>query len=223
MNNYIAPTKKYSGPISIVIYGSAPQNRMSSFGPKSLFKIKNRTILDYQVEAINNFFTNYELFICAAHDIHKMINHGFKIVENQTGTNECEDIRLALNLCSHKNILLIDQAAIFKSLKYRYHQSFIVCGEGKEEVSVNQNDQVACLSFNDNPIKWKGVTFIHNKDFNILKSCLDTGNYKNNFLFELINILIELNVDFSAEKGNGTIITTPKELKEANESINSII
>lgn len=213
--SHIAPTRKTSSNISVILYGSHPQERMTSFGPKCLFKIKNQTILEKQLQVINHNISKPEIWLCANFQLEKLINKGHKIIENQLLSNECEDIRLALNVASHKNILLIDQGAIIDTLHYRYNDSFIVIGNGDEEdISVNINKKVEMLTFNDNDLKWKGITFISEKDYPLFKSCLDTKNYKDKFLFELLNNLIDLKMELNFQQGNGTIITNPKKLRE---------
>src|SRR5690606_25431532 len=151
---------KRNADISVILYGSHSIPRMTSFGPKSLFEVGGLSLLNRQILTLNDSLGKYELFICSQFELEKFLNRGYKIVENQlVESNDCEDIRLALNLCSYKNVLLIDQACLLlDKVTSKFQQSFVGIGKGSEEISVNFDKKVEAFSFGGSDLKWKGIT-----------------------------------------------------------------
>lgn len=214
----VTTTRKSPVPkISIVIYGSQPIDRMSSFGPRNLFRIGKNKLIDIQLDILNKHFSNPEILICSGFEQYKLI--GYRLIENQVESNECEDIRLAFNLVSNKSVLLIDGSTLFsaKDITSKYDESFILAGE-EGLLSVNSNQYLECITYNENSLKWKHISFIGERDFFKLKQLLDTRNYKNKFLFELLNDSIDKNIRYKVNIASNTlVIYSPKELRKLNE------
>ena len=226
-NNFITEAKRKDLNTTIILYGSNCNIRMTSFPPKPLLNINKKKLIDFQLSIINNSFIKNEIILCGGFKFDSLVNGNYKLIENQLfdKNNECDDIRLAANIAKYKNILLIDQSTFFNknTLKSIYDNSFIICSEDKNDyVGVNhENDLLTSLYYNDNKLKWKNISFIHEKNFKDFKKLLDSKNYTNKFLFELLNDMAGSNKINIFKKDNITTIYSPKELRELNENFNT--
>lgn len=222
-NQFTAPIKKQSLPISIVLYGSHDINLMQSYPHKLYLEYKSVKIIDRILNEISGRFANYELLVCGGAKFDSIINK-FTIIENVNfdTTGPCEDIRLALNLVQNKNVLLLNQATWFEelSLKLTYNHSFVLSTNDtdKHYVSINTEEkQVHSFSYNSNDLKWKDIVFIHNKDFDYYKSILDSRLFTKKLLFESLNKFVENRVMTNIQTDKEIVtINSPKHYRKLN-------
>jgi choline kinase len=108
----ISPKKdryeKKSELISVVLLSENHGYRMKSYGPISLVKIGEKTLIEHQLNAISSAFINFEIVLCAGFEASKIYSFirkqwgpsiRIRIVENQVyhHSNCCESIRLCIN------------------------------------------------------------------------------------------------------------------------------
>ena len=120
--------------MAVVILSAGIGNRIKSNEPRSLIKIGNKTLLEHQIDLINNNFEKHEIIGVFGYEIEKIIRkiHGkIRVVENQIyeNTNNSESLRLAVNNTNKKNIMffhgdLYFNDAMFKSIDFK--KSFLI-------------------------------------------------------------------------------------------------
>ena len=102
--------KKESDNIGFAILSAGLGARIKTYEPRSLIKINGKTLIERQVSAINNNFSNAEIigvFGPGVDKISKTMLGKIRIVENQNyeSTNNSESLRLAINNCLTKSIM----------------------------------------------------------------------------------------------------------------------
>ena len=121
--------KKKSAPknhlVSVVLLSENYGYRMKSCGPISLVKVGNQTLLEHQLEAINQSFTNYEIILCTGFETEKVLNFievkcpqaPIRVVENQIYkvTNCCESTRISLNNISNDCVVVCNGELMLSS------------------------------------------------------------------------------------------------------------
>jgi len=93
--------------MAIIILSAGIGARIKSNEPRSLIKIGNKTLVEHQIDTINNTIDNQEIigvFGYAIEKIIKKIAGKLRVVENQVyqETNNSESLRLAVNNTSKK-------------------------------------------------------------------------------------------------------------------------
>ena len=219
--------------MAVVILSAGIGNRIKSNEPRSLIKIGNKTLLEHQIDLINNNFEKHEIIGVFGYEIEKIIRkiHGkIRVVENQIyeNTNNSESLRLAVNNTNKKNIMffhgdLYFNDAIFKNIDFR--KSFLVVDtkemmKQKENGITINNNKAAILSYGL-PTKWCQIAFMTGKELKILKNILHKlqGSNKKMLSFEIINKMISMGASFECyEPDNMSIIEIDciKDIKNEN-------
>jgi CTP:phosphocholine cytidylyltransferase-like protein len=225
-------TQQSSDGLSIIITGSAKPHRMSSFGPKPLFTVNNMALIDYILPILSNAFPKAEIVLTVGYEADKLIKKFsglINIVENQLfeTTNLVEEIRLAINTTVNKKILILDSDILFdKNLfnKVKFDQSFILVDEeqlSEDEVGVIiSENNVTNFSFGLQT-KWCGISYLAEKESNILRNIVNDRKNSTLYLFEAFNTLINRGGKFhpiTVENSKINKINSAKELR--NENIN---
>ena len=96
--------------IAVIILSAGVGNRIKSNEPRSLIKIGGKTLIEHQINFVENNIEDAEtigVFGYSADKIIKKIAGKIRIVENQIfdKTNNSESLRLAVNNTNKKNIL----------------------------------------------------------------------------------------------------------------------
>lgn len=243
VRNFITSPKslegeRRDGKVSFVLLAENHGYRMKSYGPISLVKIGNKTLIEHQIDAIRSSFIDFELIICAGFETGKIYNFvkkqfgqsvKIRIVENQVyyHSNCCESTRLCLNNVMNSNIVLCGggvlltpdylKALNLKTCSTLYQESRENDGFG---IGVIENeDRLQNLSLAVSDKIWTELTYLTGE--NIIQSfynVVSNPEYKNKFLFEALN-------QWSGRKQIKTIenqgspivkINTIKTLKEVN-------
>jgi len=196
--------------ISIVLLSENYGYRMKSYGPMSLLKIENTSLIEKQINVIKSYFINYEIILCCGFETKKTVdfiktkfaNENIRIIENQiySNSNSCESARLCLNnTMNHKVLLLhgdlILSTGMFKQLDFRKN-SILVQDENRYKnfiVSAIQNeDKLNNLCLGGKNDFWTDCLYLHDNDsVNRLSSIINNPDYKNKFLFEALNDLVK--------------------------------
>lgn len=182
---------------------------MRSYGPTSLINLRNKYLIDLQIESVKKVFTNCEIIICIGFDgdkVSKYIRNKYKdlnirIVENQifNTCNSCESLRLGINNTLNTNILILDGGLLFdkKTLKLidQNNNCAIVEKSPSEnlEVGINVNVDRQAQHFSFGGYKtWSEIIYL--KDFDTiecLRKFLNNVDSKKKFVFEGINDLLK--------------------------------
>ena len=219
--------------MAVVILSAGIGNRIKSNEPRSLIKIGNKTLLEHQIDLINNNFEKHEIIGVFGYEIEKIIRkiHGkIRVVENQIyeNTNNSESLRLAVNNTNKKNIMffhgdLYFNDAIFKNIDFR--KSFLVVDTKEmmkqKEIGITINNNKAAILSYGLPTKWCQIAFMTGKELKILKNILHKlqGSNKKMLSFEIINKMISMGASFECyEPDNMSIIEIDciKDIKNEN-------
>lgn len=183
--------------------------RMKSYGPISLIKIADKTLLEYQVEAISSVFINYEIILCSGFETSKVyhfIQSNFpastpiRIVENQVyyHSNCCEGLRLCMNNTNNDKIVICGGGVILttdylKTLDMK--RSSILYQPGNK----TSNFEVGVISNSDSRLEgltlaikediWTELLYINGESaIKSFYNVVSKPELKNKFLFEAINL-----------------------------------
>lgn len=192
--------------ICFILYGSRFNINMKSFGPKQFYRnYYQHSLLSIQIQSILDSYPSAEIILVIGQEADKIIrvkDNRLRIIENQLhqNSNECEDIRLALNNTSYDRIVLINSDLYFN--KYAIQNLIspcLICDSrnqlNKYELGVNiQNDYVVSIDF-QKEIKWCNIVYLENDSLRRFKNLCNRNNYKL-FLFEILNQVIFQDVKF---------------------------
>ena len=219
--------------MTIIILSAGIGGRIKSNEPRSLIKIGTKTLIEHQIDVINNNIDNLEIigvFGYAIEKIIKKISGKLRVVENQVynETNNSESLRLAVNNTNKKNILFFHGDLYFNDKvlsNLNFKKSFLLVDNkgmiNPKEIGVTiQNNKATMLSYGL-PTKWCQLAFITGKELKILKNILYKlqGSQKKLLSFEIINKMISMGANFECyEPKDMSIIEIDciKDLKNEN-------
>lgn len=200
----------YSGLVTFILISDLPGYRMKSYGPAPLLNIKKRKLIDYQIKAITESFSNPEIVLCVGFEsdkINKYVRQSYpdlniRMVENQlfNQTNSCESLRLCLNNTNNDKIFVIDGNVLFKKNTIALHDinqpSICIEKENKEcfdiGVNIDEYESAAHFSFGANR-DWSEIVYLNNKhSIETLRKIISMDNFKRKFVFEALNELIKI-------------------------------
>lgn len=193
--------------VSIILLSENHGYRMKSYGPISLVKVNDKTLLEHQIDAIQAAFVNFEVILCAGFETSKIYNfvkktYGpscrIRIVENQVyyHSNCCESIRLCMNNVMTEKIVVCGGGVLLtpnylqnldlkkSSLLYQEAQKnsnfevgVIGQGKGLESLSLAVKDK-----------SWTEILFLSGeKNIQSFYNVVSKPEFKTKFFFEAIN------------------------------------
>ena len=207
---------KNSGPKtefgSVILFSENHGYRMKSYGPIPLVKIKGRSLLERQVEAIKSTFHNFEIIVCSGFETERTVNFikenfsdiNIRVVENQVhyNSNCCESARLCINNTMNNKIVFcgggvlltpghLDMIDLNKSMLIYQEQQ----NDANFEVGVVFNkNKLEGLSVGVKNQYWTELLYLSNKkQIKALYAILSNPEYKNRFIFEAVNELASKN------------------------------
>jgi hypothetical protein len=182
---------------------------MKSYGPLSLVNIADQKLIDLQVQAIQQAFSNFEIILCVGFDTEKICkyvrtkysNINIRIVENQlfNQSNSCESVRIALNNTFNNKVVVCDGNLLFNSqvLSLLNHNQSCVLVESNPcenlEVGINIDDKDEAQYFSFGAYKtWSEILFLHNQDIiELFRKIIINPDNKNKFIFEALNEIVK--------------------------------
>lgn len=198
--------------LTVIILGSSYIKRRKSHGPTILYKdISGTTILETQIRAIRYHFPNAEIIVVSglwSDKIASIRKNEFRLVENQLfeSTNEVENLRLALNNNTNKNLLIISGNLYFNhsTLSELPTESTVFYDSTNqlpnEDIGMTIVDKNTTIVSFDLSNKWVGIVYINEQYFQrFTELCLDRSKNRL-FLFEIINNMINNEYDFVAHQ-----------------------
>jgi len=167
-------------------------------------------LLDKQINSINNKYAKNEIIICVGYQSHVIINHlhknhkgkNIRIVENPNylDTNSCESLRIIMNNIHNNRIIVIDGSMSVPERVYNkltLEGCHVVVSKEKNDNSsiganVSRGGRIEYLSYGGCQ-ECKNILVLCNpRAISYLKKVMATGEYKNKFIFEVLNELISL-------------------------------
>tara|TARA_R110002020_G_scaffold55309_2_gene153603 strand:+ start:25307 stop:26023 length:717 start_codon:yes stop_codon:yes gene_type:complete len=190
--------------ICIVIPSAGVGRRMKSYGPKSLIKLHhNQTILQGQLNSIENTFSNYRVILVCGFQADKLMSESPKNIikiENEffDTTNVIRSIAMGLRAVDSENVMilygdLVFNEAALQELDYSFSCTSIskdTMGEGEVGCVVNDSGYLEHMMY-DLPLKWNQMIYLEGKELEYFKDLAYNKKNKKLFGFEIINKVIE--------------------------------
>lgn len=199
-------------PISVIFLATLPDSGMKSLGSKSLFKLKDRTIIDYQLENIKAALKHrdYDItFVCGfdCNRVEKMLLTYTNKLPIRTIKQKHENLNFVgsflegLTHAKYNNVLSINYGCLFTKNVIRQ----IIKHSASNMVSIakkhnhNENIDIGCyleqekivnIFFNLGQYKYLDMNLWSANTIQYIKHNLLFDDYKNKFMFEIINELI---------------------------------
>ena len=203
-------------------------SRIRSYEPRSLLRIGNKSLIDHQINTINQCLGYPEIINvvgCHANKVVKKTREKVRNVENQLyeTTNSSESLRLAFNNTCNKNILFMHGDLYFNEhtlKKLRYDKSFVLVDNENRiketEVGVTIcNGKLSIMSYGLDT-KWAQMAYITAKEYKILKGIFQ--KYENQdrkkLSFEIINMIVSLGGKFECYEPEKMSITEIDRIKD---------
>lgn len=189
---------------SVIIPAAGVGRRMKSYGPKSLIRIGESTVINNQISIINSYLEYEDLVLVCGFKATKLMDEttdNIIKIENELyeTTNVIRSIGLGLRAARKASTIvvvygdLVFNSAAIESLNLETSCVIIdsICmGAGEVGCIIDKNGNLANMMY-DLPDKWAQIAVFKNLELELLKNlCWDRRNYKK-FGFEIINRIIE--------------------------------
>lgn len=199
--------------MNIIIIGDKYQKGMKSKGCQATIPFQKHTMLEHQYMVLKKFFPFSRITYINGYDNKHLSSFiktkklDIRLIDNPlySSTNNAYSLYLASNLLVQKSIILFGHTILtnkcFDKLKTN-NQSKILVNKMNlphntgELGCVIQNDKVENISFDlPNPIL--DIYYLTKDHAEQLKNIIDDSKKHNNFIFEIINILIDSGMHIS--------------------------
>lgn len=226
MNRFTKKIKyKTNQPIEVIILGAGVGARIKSYEPRSLIKINNKSIVENQIDLVNDNLSKATITVVGGYSINKIIKKLYgkvKFIENQLyeTTNSAESLRLAVNLYDMKSILFMHGDLWITNEIFQYmnfNESFVLTSNliADKEVGLTSVNNVASIFSYNLPLKWAQIAFLRDAELEILKKLfLKDDDYKYNLTFEILNKIIENGGNFKVIDIGNTYIKEIDNIKD---------
>ena len=222
--------------ITVVILSENHGYRMKSYGSMPLIKIRDKTLLQRQIESIRSTLLNYEIILCSGFETKKITEYvkknlnyeNIRVIENQVhyNSNCCESARLCINNTMNNRILFLSGNLLITPdflSSLDYGKSSVVLQDNNPtmnfEISgiTNQN-KLASLCLGEKNNFWTESVFLNGADtIDRFYDIVSNPDYKNKFLFEAINELSKTK-DIAVKKNLGSPVKKINNLKSLRET-----
>lgn len=200
---HIAPINKPANKkYSIIIPAAGMGLRMKSYGPKSLIKIKGKTILEHQIKTISTSIKHFEIILVAGLEYDRVVrsvSKNIKVLFNKDyeTNNVCSSVKIGLAQASYNDVIIINGDVVCNnnalSAPFGIESMMIIDSSdtmGHNEVGCTiHNNKVENVLYGLEP-KWAQIVYFTGYELNSLKTLLNTDKHNNKFLFEIINHII---------------------------------
>lgn len=208
--------------ISVIILSAALSSKMRSYGIRSLLKIDNKFLMDYQLEVIKSLYPMAEIIMVTGYDADKVMNNiGRDVicVENERfdETNVARSLAIGLRAATTDKILVVYGDLLFNSAALSLdtkESSVVISTDASGDGFFNKDNDVGCninsnglvehFSF-DLPNKWCQVAYLTGAELHLLESIVWHKGRERLFGFEIMNMILD--------KGGSIRAVTPKDMK----------
>lgn len=181
---------------------------MKSIGSKALLEIKKHTkVLEYQIYNIQKLDPKIHITVATGFEadrIHELleplsVNYAFNPLYKET--NQAESVRIYLNECSPKRLLIINNGILIKNNVFTKNTL-----NGKSKLflldKTRENFNLGCANtastteyiFYDLPEPWAECVYLDEKGIGGLRSVIEQHNVGQMYLFELLNQMLSNNI-----------------------------
>lgn len=213
----IHPVFSKKDKFSIVIVAAKEGNRMRSYGPVSLIKLKNNlTVIEHQLNIINNNFVNKEVVLVTGFESNKVMDATpdeiIKVKnERYEETNVIKSIGIGLRAATTDKVLIIYGDLVFHPRIFDVpfqQKSSIIINEGispsKTHIgcTFSQNNRLEQLLY-ELPNQWCQILYLTGKELKMFQKQAWDENKEKLYTFEIINHLISRGAGFDVLKHKG--------------------
>lgn len=186
--------------LSAIILAAGRGRRMNSYGSKSLIKVKDTNLINYQIQTIREKFPQIGEIICVlgyeAEKIYRSLPENVKVVENESfaDNNTIRSIGIGLRVCLSNYVLLVHGDVFFDihSLNFNMDSAINI-----DKASRMNDDKVGITAENGNLVhcgygletKWGQVAFLAGKELSLLRKMSNDRNKDNLCTFEALNYI----------------------------------
>lgn len=195
--------------VSIIILHDYVKPKTRIYDPIALLSINNDKLIDKQIASIKHVFENFEIIISAgayANQIYSYISSKYRglnirIVENANfnNSNTCENARMCIHNTLNDRILIIDSRLLLPKdifAKISFDNSFAMTSDKNNDsleigFNINEANNIEYFTYGAKE-QWSEIIYIHGKKAIMdLYEMLNNDEYKNKFLFEAFNVLVQ--------------------------------
>lgn len=193
-----------SDQLTVIIPAAGIGRRMKSYGPKSLIKIGNSTIIKNQISLLQTYIPDVNIVLVCGFKAERLMNETPDYIlkienERYAQTNVVRSIGMGLRAAANSSqVMVVYGDLVFNSEAIKHillDESCVVVtdqGMGDEEVGciMDQKHILTNLMY-DLPYKWGQIALFANKELKLLKQfCWDEKN-STKFGFEIINQIVD--------------------------------
>lgn len=220
--------------VHVIIPSAGIGRRMKSYGCKSLLNIKDKRLIDIQLEHINNRFPNNEVILVTGFDSERLMNHSPKDIikienEKYYENNVIRSIDIGLRATKDNDYILILFGDVLFNESTLEHVEFIESSlvlsnsMSDNEVGCNIGDKgyLEYMMF-DLPNKWGHIVYFTGKELYLLKKLIFNKQNDKKFCFEILNEIVNMGGKFKCVTHKDIKvmdIDTSKDLQKAQEFI----
>lgn len=220
--------------VHVIIPSAGIGRRMKSYGCKSLLNIKDKKLIDIQIENIRSVFPTNEIILVTGFDSDRLINNSptnIIKIENERyyDNNVIRSISIGMHATKdNDHILIVLGDLLFNTEALSgidINQSSIIISNDMDdgEVGCNMNGKgyLEYMMF-DLPNKWGHILYLTSKELTLFKRLLLNKYNDKKFCFEIINQVINQGGKFKCimnDKIKTMDIDTSKDLQKAQEFI----
>ncbi len=220
--------------VHVIIPSAGIGRRMKSYGCKSLLNIRDKKLIDIQVENIRNVFPTNEIILVTGFDSDRLINNSptdIIKIENERyyDNNVIRSISIGMHATKdNDHILIVLGDLLFNTealSEIDINQSSIIISNDMDdgEVGCNMNGKgyLEYMMF-DLPNKWGHILYLTSKELTLFKRLLLNKYNDKKFCFEIVNQVINQGGKFKCimnDKIKTMDIDTSKDLQKAQEFI----
>lgn len=202
---------------------------MKSSGAKSLIRIKEKTILEHQLQSLNNSLFDYYVVLVSGYESEAVMNSMPNIIhvqnERYQDTNVMRSITLGLRACTCSQALILYGDVLFNHpmLDFPLDKSTIplIKRDGDEVGACNKSGPITQLMY-ELPYKWSQMIYFNEKELTLFKQVAFNKNKEKYFVFEAINDVINMGgqiIAHTPENGRCIDIDCNKDIKIAQEQL----
>lgn len=227
--------KKLKDFVTVVILSENHGYRMKSYGSIPLITIKDKALIQRQIETIRATLLNYEIIICAGFEskkiteyVKKNLGHAnVRVIENQVhfNSNCCESARLCVGNTMNNRILFLSGSLLLTPeflSTVDYSKSSIVVQDKNptmnfEVCGISEKQKLTSLCLGEKNNFWTESVFLKGGEtIEKFYDIISNPDFKNKFLFEAINELSKTK-EISVMKNSGIPLLKINNLKSLKE------
>lgn len=215
-------------PDNAILLASDITRGMKSIGSKALLHInKSHTVIECQIQYLKRYYSPINIYICTGFEhekviritnkyknIHYIYNNNYE-TENQVGSlvNCLKVGNITNTIVINNGILLLDKIPTNKNIT----SIFITNKLPKTQFDVGSSSEVDIkYLFYDLPNKWLECMVLNQECIQKILAISEKIPYKKLFLFEMINMLIEHEIDLKTIKIDKNLPIKINNIKDLN-------